>query len=158
MRTAIDLNVIVAGFGVSLALGLPVSAQSTTPYEAEPQVASGKFTTATEIKAILPHTKAQWIAVRPYEGQDLLYFTNLLAWRCGLHEIRYGVNGGDKQVLVMEPCYVNEVAPNALKVDQGVLPYVSLPLESVQTIELELLFDDLSEDRASYERAAVQIN
>ena len=127
-------------------------------FEAESQIASGKFTTASEIKSILPYTKAQWIAVRPYEGNDLLYFTNILAWRCGMHEIRWAVNGGALQALDMEPCYLEEPTPNALKVVDGVLPYVTLPIQSVETVHIEILFDDLSTDAADYARADVEIN
>lgn len=126
-------------------------------FVAEAQDGSGKFTTATEVKAILPHTKASWIAVRAYEGRDLLYFTNLLAWRCGLHQIKYGVNGGTKDVLNMEPCYENEGAPNALKIED-IQPYVVFPLQSVQSIELELLYDDMSTESAEFSRSDVQIN
>jgi len=141
-----------AGFGVCS------GAANAQEFLAEPQDASGKFITATEIKMILPHTKAQWIAVRPYEGQDLLYFTNLLAWRCGLHQIRYSVNGAEMKVLEMEPCYVDEGAPNALKVDGAILPFLSFPLNTIVTIKLELLYDDLSQETAEYDRGAVQAN
>lgn len=114
------------------------------------------FTTAAEVKPILAATKASWIAVRAYEGNDLLYFTNALAWRCALTEIRYGVNGAAAEtVLAMEPCYEAEAAPNALKMDGGILPYVTLPLDSVQSVSVTLVFDDGTEDAAEYQRAAV---
>jgi hypothetical protein len=127
-------------------------------FEAEDQNPIGKFTTATEVKHILDATRAQWIAVRPWDGQDLLYFTNLLSWRCGIHEIRYAVNGGSKQILTTEPCYADESAPNALKMDGGVFPYVAFPENSIVTIEVQILYDDLSEGGEQYDRAAVQIN
>lgn len=127
-------------------------------FEAEDQTPSGKFTTATEVKQILDMTKAQWIAVRPWEGQDLLYFTNLLAWRCGTHEISYAVNGGAMRVLAAEPCYEGEGAPNALKMDGGIMPYVAFPENSIVTIEVQVLYDDMTEGGENYERAAVQIN
>lgn len=150
------MSKLLQGLGVGLLMAAgPVHAQT---FLTEPQDVSGKFTTATEIKMILPHTKAQWIAVRPYEGQDLLYFTNLLAWRCGLHQIRYSVNGAEMQALEMEPCYLNEGAPNALKIDQGILPYVIYPMNTIVTIKLELFYDDMSLETADYDRQSVQIN
>ena len=116
------------------------------------------FTTAAEVKPILTMTKANWIAVRPWDGNDLLYFTNALAWRCGVSEIRYGVNGAPAEtVLAMEPCYEGEAMPNALKLDGDIMPYVVLPLDSVATVDVVVVFDDGSEEPASYERKAVLI-
>ena len=116
---------------------------------------SQTFTTAAEVKPILTATQASWIAVRPYDGNDLLYFTNALAWRCALTEIRYGLNGAPAEtVLPMEPCYEAEAAPNALMME-GPPIYLTLPLESVQTVSVVLVFDDGSELPADYLRAAV---
>jgi hypothetical protein len=118
--------------------------------------AAQNYTTAAEVKPILTATKPAWIAVRAYEGQDLLYFTNLLAWRCGVESVAYGINGAAPETpLPMEPCYETEAAPNALKMDQGVLVYVTLPLESVQTVTVLVTYDDGSTETAAYERAAV---
>ena len=33
-----------------------------------------------------------WVAVRDYDGQDLLYVTQILAWRCGLARLQSAVN------------------------------------------------------------------
>lgn len=116
------------------------------------------FTTAAEVKPILTMTKPQWIAVREYDGQDLLYFTNLLAWRCGVEGVSYGVNGAPaRTALVFEPCYDGEAQPNALKMDQGVLPFVTADLSSIKTITVSVTFDDGSVEVAEYERAAVLI-
>jgi len=115
------------------------------------------FTTAAEVKPIVGAIKAQWIAVRPWNGQDLLYFTNLLSWRCGLSQISYSVNGGAEMLLVTEPCYEGQDAPNALKVDD-ILPYISFDADFVQTITVSVTYDDGTSDRQSYDRAAVQIN
>ena len=120
-------------------------------------VSAQNFTTAAEVKPIVGAIKGQWIAVRPWEGKDLLYFTNLLSWRCGLNEIRYAVNSIVLQKLETEPCYENESAPNALKVE-GILPYVSFPADSIETIIVEITYDDGTTDSASYDRAQVQIN
>lgn len=114
------------------------------------------FTTAAEVKPILTATKPQWIAVRAYEGQDLVYFTNLLAWRCGVEAVAYGLNGAAPETpLAMEPCYEAEAQPNALKMDQGVLPYIAQGLDTVQTVTVAVTFDDGTVETAEYARAAV---
>lgn len=114
------------------------------------------FTTAAEVKPILTATKPQWIAVRAYEGQDLVYFTNLLAWRCGVEAVAYGLNGAPPETpLAMEPCHEAEAQPNALKMDQGVLPYIVAALDSVQTVTVTVTFDDGTVETADYARAAV---
>ena len=114
------------------------------------------FTTAAEVKPILQATRANWIAVREYGGDDLLYFTNALAWRCGLVALRYGLNGAAATTdLPMEPCHDTEAAPNALKLDSGAPIYLTLPLGSVTSVTVLLVFDDGSEESASFARAAV---
>lgn len=126
----------------TLCLALPASAQS--------------FTSAAEVKPILSAIKPQWIAVREWDGQDLIYFTNLLAWRCGVDSVAYGVNGAAPDVaLVIEPCYEDEAQPNALKMDQGVLPFVTQGLASVQSVTVLVTYDDGSTETADYARAAV---
>jgi hypothetical protein len=115
-----------------------------------------QFTTAAEVGPILEATRANWVAVREYDGRDLVYFTQLLAWRCGLSEIRYGLNGAAPEtVLPMEPCYEDEAQPNALKMDQGIEIYLTEPLQSVQSIDIMLKLDDGSESSASFARKAV---
>lgn len=115
-----------------------------------------EFTSAAEVGPILAATRAQWVALREYDGKDLVYFTQVLSWRCGLSEIRYGLNGAPPETLLpMEPCYATEAQPNALKVDQGLLPYITQPLQSVQSLDLLLKFDDGSETAASFQRKAV---
>lgn len=115
------------------------------------------FTTAAEVKPILQATKAQWIAVRNYEGQDLLYFTNLLSWRCGLTEVFYSVNGGEMTPFEMEPCYLDTAQPNALKAETLDAILVSFPAGSVETIDLNVTFDDGTSEQAHFERKAVEI-
>jgi len=113
------------------------------------------FTTAAEIKPILDATRANWIAVREFDGKDLLYFTQLLSWRCGLSEIRYGLNGATAdKVWAMEPCYDTEPQPNALKME-GAEIFLTEPLGSIQTISISVTYDDGTEASADFKRADV---
>jgi hypothetical protein len=124
--------------------------------EPETQIPTGRFTTAIEVKPILGATRPQWIAVREYDGQDLLYFTNLLAWRCALWEVRYGLNGAAPDiVLPLEPCHEDTAQPNAL-VDSVTYPiWIEAPLGSIDSIEVEIDYDDGTTDAAVYARQSV---
>lgn len=132
----------------ALALALP---------QALPQPALAQnFTTSEGVKPILELIRPQWIAIRPYNGQDLLYMTTLLTYRCGIEEIRYSTNGGEMRVWQGEPCYLGEASPMALKME-GHLPYAEAPLESLQSVTIELVFDDGTSFEHSYEREDVLI-
>lgn len=123
------------------AFALPASAQN--------------FTTAAEVRPILEATRANWIAVREYEGRDLVYFTHLIAWRCGLAEVRFTINDASQiYVWPMEPCYEGTAQPNAIKADD-VLPYVELPLGAAQTIAVVMTLDDGSVLSGGFARVAV---
>jgi hypothetical protein len=114
------------------------------------------MTTAAEVRPILNATQENWVAVREYNGQDLLYFTHLLAWRCGLEAIHFSVNGGEERRFKAEPCYEDEATPNALKVTD-MLPYQQFALGSVDTVELRIVYDDGAETVTSFDRAQIQI-
>lgn len=121
---------------------------------AEPQVPTGKFTTAVEVKPILELTTANWVAVREYGGEDLVYVTHLMAWRCGLAQMRFAVNGAELEEWPLPPCHLDTASPNAILAEDG-LPYRGFALGSVDSIEIELTYDDLSTQTSRFERKAV---
>jgi hypothetical protein len=123
---------------------------------AEPQVPSGKFTTAVEVKPILNATKANWVAVRDFNGQDLLYVTHLFSWRCGLAAMALSVNNEPMQNWPLPACHTEYSTPNAL-LDTDTLPYLTLKQGAVQTITIQIVYDDLSMDIASFARGDVLI-
>jgi hypothetical protein len=113
------------------------------------------FTTAAEVRPILEATRANWVAVREYDGKDLVYFTHLIAWRCGLTEVKFTINdASDIYVWPLEPCYEGTAQPNAIKAEEY-LPYVELPLGAAQTIAVVMTLDDGSVLSGGYGRAAV---
>lgn len=143
-------NGLLAGVAMSDDEG----ASAAQTFAAEPQIATGKFTTATEVRPILEATKGNWVALRDYNGQDWLYVTHIWSWRCGLHQMRYSINGGPMQVWPLPPCHEGTAAPNAIIESDG-LPATTFASGAVQSIEVELLLDDLSTATAQYIRADV---
>lgn len=134
------------------------AAEDATPARTpEPQVNTGRFLTALEVRPILTATRPQWIAVREFDGQDLLYFTQLLSWRCGLWEIRYGLNGAPATTsLPLEPCHEDTASPGALTDSTGAYPiYITAPLGSITQIDVEIVYDDGTTDANVYQRAWV---
>lgn len=126
--------------------------------EPEPQIPTGKYTTAMEVRPILGMTKNNWVGVREYEGQDLLYFTHLMAWRCGLWDISYGINGEPADIVVpMEPCNEEFAQPNVMVDVENYLPYVSYPLGEIESVYVEIVFDDGTTDFAQFDRDEVRI-
>lgn len=123
---------------------------------AEPQTPSGKFTTAAEVKPILNVTKGSWIAVREYEGQDLLYVTHLWSWRCGLHAMAISINDEPMQNWPLPPCHMEYTTPAAILEEDG-LPYLTLKSGSVRSVDIQVVYDDLSMDAVTFQRGDVLI-
>ncbi|PSL19592.1 hypothetical protein [Shimia abyssi] len=142
-------KVLISGICAAFLMG----AEPVVAREAEDQTPSGKFLTATEVRPILDATKGNWVAVREYGGQDLVYFTHLLSWRCGLFDVHFSINGGEMQRFDIPECPPDIAQPNAIPDDATI--YLSFELGSVQSIEVELLYDDLGADAATFERAAI---
>lgn len=121
---------------------------------AENQVPTGRFTTAVEVKPILTATKNVWVAVREFNGQDLVYVTQILSWRCGLVGLSLSINGGPPQIWDLPPCHEDTATPNAITAEDG-LPYRAFPLGSVQSVTVGITYDDLTSDSATYKRQQI---
>ncbi|MCB1339103.1 MAG: hypothetical protein KDK10_17165 [Maritimibacter sp.] len=128
-------------------LGLAVAAFAA-PAGAE------QFTTAAEVKPMLDVTRANWVALREYDGKDQLLFTQILAWRCGIERIDYAVNDGKKTRLKVEPCHEGETRPNDIKATD-IPPYVTFPVGSVKSVTVWLEYDDGSADKQDYKRKKI---
>lgn len=122
----------------------------------QPASAQAKFLSAAQIKPILTATKSNWIAVREYGGQDLLYFTHLLSWRCGLTAIDYSVN--DEEIFKTWPigtCNEELPNPNTLADDQKI--FTGFPPNTIKTVTVRITYDDETADENRYERHTVQL-
>jgi hypothetical protein len=91
-------------------------------------------------KQILPLIKANWLAFRNYSGKQFIYFGNLLAYRCGLAEIRYSVNSDAlDQTFPLPPC--DPANPQALDVAKYP-PFVTLPPGTAKQVSVQAVFKD----------------
>ncbi len=121
---------------------------------AEDQTPTGRFLTATEVKPILDATRGNWVAVRDFNGQDLVYVTHLWAWRCGLLKTEVAINDGAFEDWPLPVCRVDTAQPAAILEADGV-PYRSYAAGSVQSVSVRLTYDDLSVDEAAFERKMI---
>ncbi len=115
---------------------------------------AGQFTTAEEVKPMLDFTRADWVSLREYNGDDQLVFTHILAWRCGIDRISYAINDQKRKRLTVEPCYEGETRPNDFKA-KDILPYVTFPSGTVDTVTVWINYDDGSTDKEDYKRKAI---
>lgn len=117
-----------------------------------PGLAQAQFTTSAEVKPILKMIKPQWVSLREFNGEDLLYFTILEVYRCGIDQIRYVINTGKPRVWETPPCPGDETF-SEIPADR--LPYTGFELGSVQRLRIELTYDDGTIEWAEYERSDV---
>jgi len=81
-----------------------------------------------------------------------------VAWRCGLWDIRYGVNGAPAETgIAMEPCNDEFAQPNVMLDVENFPPYVTYPLNSVESITVEVVFDDGTVESMQFDRNDVRI-
>ena len=126
--------------------------------EPEPQVPTGKFTTAIEVRPILESSKNNWVGVIEYEGKDRVYFPALLDLRCGLWDIRFGINGAPaERGLGMEPCYEDSFSPNTRNDTANFPEFVTYPSGTVESIYIEIVFDDGTTDFAEFDRSEILV-
>lgn len=100
--------------------------------------ASAQTTLDGQEKRVLNLTKSSWAHFRDFNGKQLIYFTHLEAYRCAIKSVRYSLNGDalDRQ-WALQPC--DPAKPHNIETDR---PYVSLPLQSAQSITVELTYLD----------------
>jgi len=119
---------LLAGLALGTFLVLPPTKAQDTPIP------------LTTVKQAINATTANWVAFRNFNGEQLLYLTQLLTWKCGLREIRYAINSShlaDKWPL--PEC--NPQNPYHLDPEKSHI-YVNFPLQSIQFVSVQVVFAD----------------
>ncbi len=102
--------------------------------------AAGAQGLAGQEKQIVPLIKSNWVAFRNYSGRQFIYFSNLLAYRCGLAEIRYSINSDAlDQKFPLPPC--DPAQPQALDATKYP-PFVTLAPGTAKQIAVQPVFKD----------------
>ena len=77
--------------------------------------------------------------------EDLIYFSGIMAWRCGTSAIIYGLND-DPPVTPFptEPCYREFREPNVLQHigEPGFPFFIKVPTGSVQKVTVRIVYED----------------
>ena len=87
---------------------------------------------------ILDMTRGSRAYFRDYNGRQLVYFTHLEAYRCGIAAVRYSINTDalDRDWM-LQPC--DRKKPHNITTDN---PYIALPLGAAKSITVQLTFKD----------------
>lgn len=128
-----------------------------TGMQPDDQTPTGKFTTAGEIGMILDATKGNWSAVREYDGRDLVYFTHVMSWRCGLKAAKFSINDGPLQDLEMPECHMKYQQPNSFIGEDALMTYKSYDLGSVKSVRVDVLLDNLTVKSVTLQRGDILI-
>jgi uncharacterized caspase-like protein len=88
-------------------------------------------------RKILDMTATSWLSFREFNGL-LVYYTHLMSYRCGIREVRVGIDTAvPDKVLKMPPCDVRD--PSAIPHDAQ--PYLKLA-PTTQFVSVELTYRD----------------
>ena len=91
-----------------------------------------------QMKKILNMTQNSWVSFRDFNGKQLIYFTHLEAYTCGIKEVHYSLNSDDlDKVWELQPCASKGIS--GVKKD---MIYLKLPLGTAKSIALQLIFTD----------------
>lgn len=119
--------------------------------------AQGAYTTAAEVKPIMSMTRASWVGVREWDENEILYFTHIESWRCGLERVKFAINSKKVDTIYeLEDCYEGTASPNAITMD-GHLPYLLFPLGTIDSVTIEITYDDGTKETETFKRMAITI-
>jgi len=94
-----------------------------------------------QIKQVLNMTKNSWVSFRDFNGKQLIYFTHLESYTCGIKHVRYSINSDAlDNSWKLQPCNQKD----QLKITKDDI-YLTLPLGTAKSIAVQVTFADGSE-------------
>ena len=91
-----------------------------------------------QMKQILNMTQSNWVSFRDFNGKQLIYFTHLESYTCGIKEVRYSINSDDlDKVWELQICDTK----NPMAVTKDTV-YLTMPLGTAKSIAVQVIFTD----------------
>jgi hypothetical protein len=91
-----------------------------------------------QMKQILNMTQNNWVSFRDFNGKQLIYFTHLESYACGIKEVRYSINSDDlDKVWELQPCDTK----NPMAITKDII-YLTMPLGTAKSIAVQVTFTD----------------
>ena len=91
-----------------------------------------------QMKQILNMTQNNWVSFRDFNGKQLIYFTHLESYTCGIKEVRYSINSDAlDQVWELQPCDIK----NPMSVTKDII-YLTMPTGTAKSIAVQVTFTD----------------
>lgn len=91
-----------------------------------------------QMKQILNMTQSNWVSFRDFNGKQLIYFTHLESYTCGIKEVRYSINSDDlDKVWELQPCDTK----NPMAITKDII-YLTMPLGTAKSISVQVTFAD----------------
>ena len=123
---------VAGGLAWGLASGLVVGL-AVIPSDAAAQLLGQE-------KKILPMIKNNWIAFRNYDGRQLVYFTILQSYRCGISEVRFSLNDESLgEYFPLPPC--DPQRPHHIDTENWP-SYLTMPLGTAKSAAVQLVYKD----------------
>ena len=91
-----------------------------------------------QMKQILNMTQNNWVSFRDFNGKQLIYFTHLESYTCGIKEVHYSINLDDlDKVWELQICDTK----NPMAVTKDTV-YLTMPLGTAKSIAVQVIFTD----------------
>jgi len=91
-----------------------------------------------QMKQILNMTQKNWVSFRDFNGKQLIYFTHLESYTCGIKEVRYSINSDIlDEIWELQPCDLK----NPMTVTKDLI-YLTMPLGTAKSIAVQVTFAD----------------
>jgi hypothetical protein len=79
-----------------------------------------------------------WVSFRDFNEKQLIYFTPLESYTCGIKKVRYSINSDDRdKVWELQPCD----SKNPMAVTKDII-YLTMPLGTAKSIAVQVTFAD----------------